>query len=1495
MPGFVLHSALMHSGVVLAGASHKEYLGVANLLNTITGPHVTDQMVTGEFNRVIIPRLETLEANPDVKSEFELLQLLRKGHVPTGRAILHVLSNSIFHQLADLQAELTTKPRTTGRLGRVSGQHLVPTSIRMVGEEGHINCPTCRELSPKQKKFCGECGSPLVEMIVDVPGEEMTLSMVFTDLKGFSSYADRVGPSVVFPTINEVLAGLAAQVTAEEGYISGYWGDAVFAIFGLHSGREDHAQRAVRAALKMQQFMTSWNAKRSQRNEEALHLRVGINTGRVAFGLLGGPGRLSQTAIGHDVNLAARLEPLAPPDGIAISHGTWLRLGKQFVGEEQPAAMVKNISEPVRYHIIAHEKARSSRLRQRDVGDVAYAPRAETKDLQNAYDTVVEDRKASLLVLEGEGGSGKSTLAEQFLDKVQEEVEIFVVDGEDLKAQDAYRGLKGAIRRQAGIDATDEEEDVRITIDNYVDLSIHDADVDANLIKQLVGNLLGVSYEEPHPQMPYLLENPEELRKAIYQALVALLRDVASRKPLVFVMEDLHWVDNGTLHFTEYMLSQLQDSPVMVLGLTRPSFAKKNPSLLKGDYPIQKVSLSGLSDEISAAMIHQVLRGQFYLEPAKMAWMVQQAGGNPLLVISMARAVLEGSRITPIQSLQEEAERKEKRQQRTTKYQLVAPGEKAGDKEIPLDIEGLLSARIGNLEANERSVLQAAAIIGEIFTAEGVTALANADVTATLDALCTNKMIVAGDDGTYQFQHALLRDAAAQDVKGRHRQRLNRLYAQHLVDAGSIDYATIATHFEDGGKGQSSTAAKYYYRAAEAAERAGAYNTATQFYAKVHVLALKGGDKRLAFKGFLGQSAALRENRQLKAIRRYRKGLSVLNKASTFIDSVEIDKELRAQFYYQKAYIFQGLKAIAEAEEAIDHGLSLFADNEHTEAKCRLYLESGAIEVEENRDYSKASEAYAKAIRVASTIKNADLQAAGLVNLMQLALHEGDYFSVIKFGHVAEKLLASAKQAWRQLNIYINWGSALMNMGQYEEAFKMFSDAVELSRAKFGNRQLGLLLANRAETSRHLRHEDMLAFLDEAVDEYQDDPNNFYAGLAYAYRALAFIDMDRPDDALIDAQAALRISQYNKDDELEALAQMAMARIGRATNSIGDAKTTSSRAHEILEQFEWNIEEFDLEILLIRAQVLYDSGDNGGARKVIKRAHEMLDERANKITDERLRNSYLTQVKVNAAIIDLWHLLKRDRVGDDENRALNAFISQYIQMLNAPHSHSDRDSSLPKELQYFIDDDLHDLIKQRSQSLNYDALMKFIESSATDLGQAPVGAISMPFPVEDSYVSTVRLKANWVEVLSMLLTREIIVAKNMNDEVPEMWAEGIHWNPRFSEEGHPEADVEFNLGSILGPVLFQFAAKMAQYEDITFSTHYKFLMSDDHRLGANGELRIEYKIQPGGKLGENQFGRVTFVLMPTEDGGTLLGLRVQDRLFTKNPDAFMKEFVEGLS
>jgi class 3 adenylate cyclase len=578
-------------------------------------------------------------------------------------------------------------------------------------------CASCGHPNPADARFCNRCGTPL-SASAGTPEQLKTITVLFADVTGSTELGERLDPEAVRRVMERYFELAQRVITSHGGTVEKFIGDAVMAVFGVPVVHEDDALRAVRAAADLRAQLPELNAELRRDYDATLELRTGVNTGKAVTAAD------EWLAVGDAVNVAARLQQVAAPGEILLGSQTVSLVREAVTLDLLEPISLKGKSDPAEVHrLIKVLIDKGAPPRRRDAAMIGRAH--QLRMLEDAYANVVRERTCSLFTLLGVAGVGKSRLAAEFVSGL----DATIVHGRCLSYGEGITywpivavvtQLFAALGRDRALAGTDDQ---------------------ARALRALLGEADQVSTSAE-----------------IAWAVRKLFEQTAADRPLIVVLDDLHWGEPTFLDLVEQVADLSRGVPILLLCMARPELLERRAAWGGGKLNTATVLLEPLNAHEADDLIDQLLPGALR-DPALRARVHEAAAGNPLFLEEIAAAVASSD----------------------------------GVVSIPPTIHALLAARLDQLAPAERRVLERAAVEGTSFHRGAVEALGRDDmaVPATLVTLVRKDLVrpatsVLPGQEAFRFRHVLIRDAAYDGLPKSARAELHERFARWLDEQPAV-------------------------------------------------------------------------------------------------------------------------------------------------------------------------------------------------------------------------------------------------------------------------------------------------------------------------------------------------------------------------------------------------------------------------------------------------------------------------------------------------------------------------------------------------------------------------------------------------------------------------------------------------------------------------------------------------------------------------------------
>jgi class 3 adenylate cyclase/tetratricopeptide (TPR) repeat protein len=879
-------------------------------------------------------------------------------------------------------------------------------------------CTACQTPLPPAARFCSNCGAATgapAPTAAPPAGERRLATILFADITGFTALSEQLDPEQVRGLMNACFDQLVPVVHKYGGTIDKFIGDEIMALFGVPVAHEDDPARALRAACEMSDALAAFNAA----NQTSLGMHTGVNTGLVVAGSIGSQGRQEYTVMGDAVNLAARLADTAPDGEIWLGPETRRYTAPLFRLEATGPVRVKGKSEPVQAYKFLGERARPGSVRGLAGMQSALVGRgAEQAALAAAVERLLAGQGGIALLI-GEAGIGKSRLTAEWKKSLPPGI-LRAATGHSLSYGQniAYHLLIDLLRALIGVSATAGEPETRAALQGMMTALWSRTPPERY---PFLGHLLSLELDgEARTRVSHL--DPQGLQSHYLDSLRALLVSLAAHRPLILILEDIHWADPSSVELLTRLLPLVGEIPALFCFVTRPEPQVPGWQLVetaRANFAAQLVELNlpALTEADSRELIHNLLEIEALPEAAR-AGILQKAEGNPFFVEEIIRMLIERGLLVGEGGRWRAASR-------------------VDAVDIPDTLQGLLLSRIDRLPEAHKNALRVAAVLGRRFPAHLLEQVAG--IPPDWASLEETGLIrpLNSPEPEYLFHHELVQNAVYQSILREDRARLHCKVGETLEAQYSErreEYAAQLAHHFSAAEDQP-RALKYFTLAGNFAAQSYANQEAEDHYRRALQLA-EPAETRAPLLASLGQ-VLTRQARYQQAIESWLKAISLYQALANY-DQV-------GWLYARMVRAISYSGDLPGSLEMCREGLAAMQPQPDSVGKAAMFHEA-ARSFYFNGQADEAEPLCRAALALGEKLGNGEIIAESLSTLGILpGLSSEESLDVLgRACRIAEEhhLLATAARAFN------NYANALEETGRLEEARAQFHRAADFCRIR---------------------------------------------------------------------------------------------------------------------------------------------------------------------------------------------------------------------------------------------------------------------------------------------------------------------------------------------------------------------------------------------------------------------------------------------------------------
>ncbi len=1140
-------------------------------------------------------------------------------------------------------------------------------------------CPNCSAEVPFEDRFCGKCGtaieqnapasreqtaapstgmnmqermlrdlhvkmpSALVNKFMqgsrDLYGQRREVTVLIVEIAQIQSILKETDSETVYLAVDEIVHLLAEIIYKYEGTIDKYSGSGMVALFGLPLNHENDPERAVRAALEMVYLLDKHREYLRQRYHQDFHIQIGINTGSVIVGMMSGQQHLEYTVIGDKVHLATQLQKTAAPGEVLVSFSTYQRTRPIIDYQNLESLQLQGVPDTVMIYKALGIREIPGQVRGLPGLQVPMIGRREHLDkLISIYRQAVENNVSKIVFCSGDAGIGKSRLMAEFRNSLAA-LRVTMIQGTCALYMriTPYRVVADVLRNILGISELDPIHEQRKILRQHLE----QFDLDRSDILPYLMHVLGILHADPVLEVRIKLLDPSMLHRQTHFALRMFFIAQSRKSPLVLVFDDLHWVDQPSGQFLEYLCQSLESTPLVLVMVARDfekyAFAKSiRIAADKHVHSPQDLLIQPLTESDAHLLVDQLVPENTKHARDLKNKIIVRAGGNPYFTEELVRILMDHGGLV----------------ERDGDWHLTDDATRLIE-EVPGTLSDIILARFDHLPDALKSVLLRAAVLGDSFSFRLLQALVgeeNQSLLASLAELEARDFLIHTkfdiDDG-YIFKHPLLSETIYKTLLKRDLQKLHYRVAQ-AIESGNYwlpgeRNQILAYHYSESTK--PANAIPYFLISAEKAYQHFANDTVVHLYRQVLLLmnTLPDPDMSQKEKAQVGLAQALKftgeldeaSNLLLEIVERIPKSIAdpTLIGQPAFQNRIEALCELadirarEGNLEYAVKLLLQGKELLGETgrkahptiwrhvvdrlawvyfrQRNLDEAYNLVdlalldtpaSETDDPITMASLYNTMGGIYWTRSR-FMDAIESVEHSLEIYKNLHYHWGVANTLTNLGVLHYSTEKWTQAVEYLEQADQLRREyGDDPERPVNLE-NLGEVLIDLGEYQEARTNLETSREISQrlglsiaqtqAEFGLCRLALAEGRISDARAHLLNADALI---GSRDEINDRIAQFYK-----LQAMIEIQDEQLDAAHVFAGQALEISKRGgmPDKQVDALRIMGsiLARKGAFAEAEAYLNESIKLAQQLTDRFSEAKSRYELGVLF------RDWSQQGGAQQ----------------------------------------------------------------------------------------------------------------------------------------------------------------------------------------------------------------------------------------------------------------------------------------------------------
>ena len=1001
------------------------------------------------------------------------------------------------------------------------------------------------------------------------------ISVLFADLVGFTALSERIDAEDMREILGDYFRRWTSCIQHYGGRIEKFIGDAVMAVFGLEVSQEDDPERAIRAALAMRETLQDLNNELEKSHGISLSMRVGIHTGQAVVSLSGERVGSDFAVVGETVNLASRLQTIAPINGILISHSTYRHVRGVFDVKVMDPVQVKGIQNPIQVYLVLRSKPLVLRLVERSIEGIETRLIGREEELQTLKQALNEAKEQGIhrtIFIVGEAGVGKSRLLyelENWLELLPEYIFYYRGRASPYLQKQPYSLARDVFSTRFQIQDSDPLETVRQKMEQGI------GDEEA---AHFIGQLLGFDFSDSPHLLPVKSDSKVFHQRAL-EHLTRYFRSQARMNPVVILLEDLHLADDPSLDLLEMVSGPFEGQRLLIIAAARPRLFERRPEWIEGRDSWLIMKLGPLSEAESRRLADEILQKLDPVPDRLRRLLVDSAEGNPYYMEELVKMLLEEEVIL----------------RDGDRWQVDLT--RLSSVHVPSTLTEMIQARYDSLPQEERLLLQPAAVVGRIFWDQAVAYIYNHsaelkvfsrtadEISQRLDQLRKREIIYAREQSTFEnskeyvFRHALFRDVIYESVLRRVRRDYHALAARWLEEMttrsqrASERASVIAGHYEQAGENEK--AAAWYRRAGEHAVTQFAHDEAVHTLSRALELT-PHGDTRLRYEilrtreqVYNLQGARELQQRDLQEMEKlarrlkddelqaevlireaslafvtgdYPTSIAAARKALPFARAAgSIESETQTHLWQGRSLAWLGNHQEAAAELESAYNLAVKANFPSLQAES---LWNWSIVASNQADYSAAYDMLQRSLQIYREIDDIIGESAALGQLGVVLLSQEDHEGARRSFEQALQLYRRMGLRFRECIVLNNLGIIAYEEGRLSEAMRLHEESLEIELEINDRYGIASSLGNIGDIHRDQGdYPAALEYYRKAIDLAREMDDRMLESILISSQAMAYLHSGDPETALEYSRLALQIAREMNVPFYEAQALPRTARI----------------------------------------------------------------------------------------------------------------------------------------------------------------------------------------------------------------------------------------------------------------------------------------------------------------------------------------------------------------